>query len=152
MSRTFTVTAQRTRTGWWVLEADEVGAVSQVRRLDQAAEDIREAVAYLAGLPEDQVVIDVVPTLPAAYREHATAAEQATAEATEARSRAAVESRAAARALRDEGLTLRDVGRVMGVSHQRAQQLVEDAEETSVVLDTPNDVVPFERSTPASAS
>lgn len=61
MSRQFTVTAERGRTGWWVTECAEVGAVSQVRRLDQASDDIREAVAYLAGLPEDDVAIDVVP-------------------------------------------------------------------------------------------
>lgn len=123
MSRQFTVTAERGRTGWWVTECAEVGAVSQVRRLDQVSDDIREAVAYLAGLPEDDVAIDVVPVLPQAYREHAARAKEEREEAR-ARERAAAESRMAARALREAGLALRDVGTVMGISHQRASQLL----------------------------
>lgn len=39
-----TVTAERTRRGWWVLEEPTLGAVSQVRRLDQAAADMREPI------------------------------------------------------------------------------------------------------------
>ena len=42
MSRkTFTVTAERGRGPWWVTECAEAGCVSQVRRLDQVADDIR---------------------------------------------------------------------------------------------------------------
>ena len=124
MSRRFTVTAERGRTGWWVTECAEVGAVSQVRRLDQVSDDIREAVAYLAGLPEDDVAIDVVPVLPQAYQEHAARAKEEREKEARARERAAAESRMAARALREAGLALRDVGTVMGISHQRASQLL----------------------------
>lgn len=124
MTTVFEVTAQRGKGDWWVLEAPQVGAVSQVRRLDQAADEMREAVAYLAGLPEQEVELHVVPVLPADYLTHAKAAAQARAEAARATSPAAAESRSAARALRQAGLTLRDVGTVMGVSHQRAAQLV----------------------------
>ena len=53
MSRKFQVTAERGN-GVWVLESD-LGAVSQVRRLDQAADEMREALAYLAGLPEEDL-------------------------------------------------------------------------------------------------
>lgn len=63
--RTFTVTAERTPRGWWVLEAPEVGAVSQVRRLDQVADEMREAVAHLASLAESDVELQVEPVLPA---------------------------------------------------------------------------------------
>ena len=52
--------------GVWVLESD-LGAVSQVRRLDQAADEMREALAYLAGLPEEEVEVEVVPVLPTAW-------------------------------------------------------------------------------------
>ena len=67
--RTFSVTAERGRGPWWVTECAEVGAVSQVRRLDQAADDIREAIAYLSGLPEDSFDIEVAPVLPDAFWE-----------------------------------------------------------------------------------
>ncbi|SPT53782.1 Uncharacterised protein [Actinomyces bovis] len=123
MTKTFTVTAQRGKGDWWVLEVPEVGAVSQVKRLDQAAEEMREAVAYLSGLEAAQVNLQVIPVLPDAYQRHALAAAEARKAAAEATSLAAAEARTAARALREAGLTLRDVGTIMGVSHQRAAQL-----------------------------
>ena len=59
MSRkTFTVTAERGRGPWWVTECAEAGCVSQVRRLDQVADDIREAIAYQTGLSADEFDID----------------------------------------------------------------------------------------------
>lgn len=121
--RTFTVTAERGRGPWWVTECAEVGAVSQVRRIDQAADDIREAIAYLSGLPEDGFDIEVTPVLPDAFWEALRAA-QGQRDVAAAANRAAAElNQRAARVLRDEGLTLRDVGHLMGVSHQRAAQL-----------------------------
>lgn len=122
--RTFTVTAERGRDPWWVTECAEVGAVSQVRRLDQAADDIREAIAYLSGLPEDSFDIEVAPVLPDAFWEAMRGAEDQRAAAAAANRAAAELNQRAARVLRDEGLTLRDVGHLMGVSHQRAAQLV----------------------------
>lgn len=121
--RTFTVTAERGRGPWWVTECAEVGAVSQVRRLDQAADDIREAIAYLSGLPEDSFGIEVAPVLPAAFWEAMRGAEDQRTAAAAANRAAAELNQRAARVLRDEGLTLRDVGHLMGVSHQRAAQL-----------------------------
>lgn len=124
MSRMFTVTAERTARGWWVTECAEVGAVSQVRRLDQVADDIREAVAYLAHLPESEVEIEVRPLGVEGALEHWTAAEALRREAAEATHRAAMEAREAARSLSRAGLPVRDVGTVLGVSHQRAHQLI----------------------------
>lgn len=121
--RTFTVTAERGRGPWWVTECAEVGAVSQVRRIDQAADDIREAIAYLSGLPEDSFDIEVSPVLPDAFWEAMRGAEDQRDAAAAANRAAAELNQRAARVLRDEGLTLRDVGHLMGVSHQRAAQL-----------------------------
>lgn len=124
MSTIFTVTAQRGKGAVWVLEAPQVGAVSQVRRLDQAAEEMREAVAFLAGLREDEVQIKVVPILPDSYERQLEKSTHLQDVAARATSQAANESRLTARALRDYGLTLRDVGTIMGISHQRAAQLL----------------------------
>ena len=121
--RTFTVTAERGRGPWWVTECAEAGAVSQVRRIDQAADDIREAIAYLSGLPEDGFDIEVTPVLPDAFWEAMRGAEDQRDVAAAANRAAAELNQRAARVLRDEGLTLRDVGHLMGVSHQRAAQL-----------------------------
>lgn len=54
----YTVTAQRSGR-WWALQCVEVPeALSQVARLDQA-DQIREAIAWVADVPIDSVEIDV---------------------------------------------------------------------------------------------
>ncbi len=123
MTQTFTVTAERGTSGWWVLEQPDLGVVSQVRRLDQVDEEMREVIAHLAGIPEADVVIDVVPVLPEAYMEHAERAARFRESEAAARAEAATQARAAAKALRATGMPLRDVGTIMGISHQRAAQL-----------------------------
>ncbi|HOA27801.1 MAG TPA: hypothetical protein PKY27_06405 [Arachnia sp.] len=125
MSRKFQVTAERGN-GVWVLESD-LGAVSQVRRLDQAADEMREALAYLAGLPEEEVEVEVVPVLPTAYIEAARRSEELRAAAAAAQQEAAASAREAARALLAAGLSTRDAALVMGVSHQRVAQLAANA-------------------------
>ena len=124
MTRIFMVTVERGRGDWWVLEAPDVGAVSQVRRLDQVEDEMREAIAHLAGLPESEVEVDVRATLPEDCVEHVEQARRLRAEAEAASRRAAEESRLAARSLRNRGLTFRDVGSIMGVSQRRAAQLL----------------------------
>lgn len=52
------VTAQRSD-DVWVLESAN-GAVSQVARLEDADAEMREAVAFLAGVPEDEIELVVV--------------------------------------------------------------------------------------------
>nr|DAW01359.1 MAG TPA: antitoxin [Caudoviricetes sp.] len=122
--RTFIVTAERGAGSWWVTECAELGCVSQVRRLSQVADDLREAIAYQSGLPEDGFDVKVVPVLPPAYTEAAAAAEEQRELAAESQRRAAELVRDGARVLQAAGLTLRDIGTVMGVSHQRAAQLL----------------------------
>ena len=124
VTRIFMVTVERGRGDWWVLEAPDVGAVSQVRRLDQVEDEMREAIAHLAGLPESEVEVDVRATLPEDCVEHVEQARRLRAEAEAASRRAAEESRLAARSLRNRGLTFRDVGSIMGVSQRRAAQLL----------------------------
>lgn len=123
MSRKVVVTAERSHQ-WWVLESAEAGVVSQCRRLDQAADEVREAIAYQLGVPEDDLDIEVVPTLPAEFQAEAQAARDLRQAAQDANTAAAAHSRAAARILAEAGLPLRDVGAIMGVSHQRAAQLL----------------------------
>lgn len=124
MMATFTVTAERGTGNWWVLEAPAVGAVSQVRRLDQAEDEMREAIAFLAQLPEDQVGIDLQPVLPDTYAELAQQASKQRRVAEGATQRANELTRQAALSLRAEGLTLREIGQIMGISYQRAAQIV----------------------------
>jgi hypothetical protein len=119
----YTVTAERSGR-WWSLQCVEVpGALSQVSRLDQA-DQIQEAIAFVAGVPADSVEIDLRVELPESVQAHLAAAAHLRQEADSARSEAAAEVRRAARELADGGFSLRDIGTMLEVSHQRAHQLV----------------------------
>ena len=85
------------------------------------------ALAYLAGLPEEEVEVEVVPVLPTAYIEAARRSEELRAAAAAAQQEAAASAREAARALLAAGLSTRDAALVMGVSHQRVAQLAVSA-------------------------
>ena len=117
------VTAERTPRGWWVLESDN-GAVDQVRRLEHAEDAIREAVAHLAGVPEAHVEIEVVPVLPAGFEEAKQHAAELRAQAESLQAQAAAANRQAAGTLAAAGMTVRDIGRLMDISPQRASQLL----------------------------
>ena len=120
----YTVTAERGRR-WWVLQCVEhPGAVSEVARLDQAADAMREAIAFVAQVDPADVEVDVRAAIPDEVGTHVRAAAHLREVAQRANREAAAESRAAARVLRDAGLSVRDVGTVLGVSHQRAHQLL----------------------------
>ncbi|MEY9852991.1 hypothetical protein ABH923_002669 [Leifsonia sp. EB41] len=120
---TFTVTAERTAK-WWVLQAVEApGAISQVARLDQVAQ-IKEALAFVTGESEEDIEIDVRLSLPAAAEVAHRLAVERRAEAAQANREAAYYARLTARELASSGLSVRDIGTILGVSYQRAHQLV----------------------------
>jgi len=123
--RAVTVTAQRSGR-WWVLESAEAGSVSQCRSLAEADAEMREAIAYQLGLTEDGFDIDVRVIPPPAYLDQMAAAEALRAEADRLALTARRARAEAAQLLARDGLSVRDIGLVMGVSHQRAHQLLSD--------------------------
>lgn len=120
------VTAAVTRSGsWWAVAVPEVeGAFTQAKRLDQVPRIVADAVALLTDVSPDDVVVDVQTEMPADVQMHLTRAASLRSESAQANSQAAIEVRAAARELANRGLPLRDVGSLLGVSYQRAHQLV----------------------------
>jgi hypothetical protein len=120
---TYHVAANK-RGKWWVLQGVEFpSAFSQVHRLAEAETVAREAVAFVSGEPEDSFDLVVVPEVPEAFRTERALAEQASRQAGDSNREAAEHSRRAVRALTAAGYTLRDIGDLMGISHQRAAQL-----------------------------
>jgi hypothetical protein len=122
------VTATATRAGqWWAIEVQDVagGLHTQARRLDQVASVVADAVALVADVPPDSIEVDVSTKLPQRDAELIDAARAASQEATIAAERASRLSRQAVEQLRSQGMTVRDVGGLLGVSAQRVSQLGE---------------------------
>lgn len=120
----FTSTA--TKDGrWWVVQCDqEPGALSQVARLDQAEEHQREAISMITDLDEADIEVTVVPKLDETVTVMLDQVRATRAEAEQLQREAAEAFASVAAQLREDGLSLRDVGTVLGVSHQRVAQLV----------------------------
>lgn len=120
----YTATARRDGV-WWVVQCDQLpAAISQVRRLDQAAEVHREAIAFVAGVPVAEVAVVVTADVPTAISDNLRRVAALRAAAASAELEARELWSTAARELQANGLTVRDVGTVLGVSYQRAHQLV----------------------------
>lgn len=111
--------------GWWAISVPEIpGVHTQARRLDQVDAMVREAIALFLDAPEDSFDIAVAPELPDEL-EQAIAELRRRKEEAEIAHRAAGEaSVAVASALVAAGLTVRDVGQLLGVSYQRIAQLL----------------------------
>jgi hypothetical protein len=66
----YTVAAERGRRRWSLQAIEVPGAISEVDRLTQTQEEMREAIAFVTGEPEETIEVDVVPVLSQATREH----------------------------------------------------------------------------------
>lgn len=125
---TYKVRARRSG-DWWALDAPDVpGVHSQCKRLDQAADMAREAIAMVLDIDEDDVAVEVQPELPTKMRKLVLTFEQAR-EAQEVAARRA--QQAQTEALHDLitqcHLSYRDVGQIVGLSHQRISQVLREA-------------------------
>lgn len=118
-------TANVTRDGrFWLIGVPEIDRHTQARNLAEIEPMARDLIAIMEEIEPDSFELDVTITMPSAIAAHlARAAELRVAEAA-ARVEAAAEVRTAAVALKDAGIPLRDLGKLLGVSYQRAHQLV----------------------------
>lgn len=121
-------TAIVTREGkWWMIRVPEIDAVTQARRLSEAGLMARELVAVSEGVPLDEVDVnlslDSVAGLSDISERLATIASNRE-QAAELERRATMEAATIAKALSARNVPVRDVGAILGVSHQRAHQLV----------------------------
>lgn len=131
VKQVYRVEVERGRSGrWWLIDVPEVPAAhSQARRLDQAEDVARDLIALLTDSDPGSFDVEVNVQLPAEVRADLDRAEELRQEAARSQHEAALLARSAARRLHDDGLPLRDIGRLLQVSHQRAHQLVGEARE-----------------------
>lgn len=127
MRKRYTVRYEKDVAGWWIVTVPEVpGCRTQGRSLAESRKRIREALALFV---EDTVAkraellddIRLPPGTTAVVRQAASARAQLDAVQAKAIKATAVAARALTRKL---GLSVRDAADMLGVSHQRVQQLV----------------------------
>lgn len=107
---------------WWAIEAHAHGETifTQVRRLEQADDAIRDAFATLGVVGDMPIVRARLDERLERLAQESMAASQAASAAAAAASES---SRRAVKELREAGLTVRDVAQVLGLSPQRISQL-----------------------------
>ncbi|MDQ2708281.1 MAG: hypothetical protein M3Z25_11855 [Actinomycetota bacterium] len=122
VSKIYTVHAQRSDK-YWALYIPEVDRHTQARNLAEIEPIARDMISITEGVDADQIELIVNTELPAEVSRRLRRAEELRAAAARAQSDAATEVRAAAVELKQSGISLRDLGKLLGVSFQRAGQL-----------------------------
>ncbi len=125
-SETFTAVCERdSESGWWVVTVDELpGIVTQGRNLIEARAMARDAIALWSERGDDSFEVAVDVRLAPGADQTTSRALEARKKAERAQQEAAQATREAVRALiEDQGLTIRDVSQLLGISYQRVAQL-----------------------------
>ena len=113
---------------WWAIEVPEIpGLFTQAKRLDQVEAMVKDA-AELMGV--ESIDVELKVQLAAEVEAEVTAAKQAAARAFALQTQAAARSRMVASHLRRQGMSVRDVAVIMGISPQRVSQLVPQRHES----------------------
>jgi len=119
----YTAVAERAG-GWWAVRVrEQPGVFTQAKRLEQVESMVRDALAALLAVDPGSFDVEVVEVLPDAVAEDVRQARQAREQAGRAQADADAAMRRAAARLARSGLTVRDIGRILGVSPQRVSQL-----------------------------
>ncbi|APE37693.1 hypothetical protein BOX37_31360 [Nocardia mangyaensis] len=118
-------TAHTERDGrFWLVHVPEIDQWTQARNLREVEPMARDLIATMLEVAPTSFEVDVEIELPAAVREEWEESKRLLSKVDEIKASAAAAAQRAARRLADEGLTLREIGQVLGVSFQRAGQLL----------------------------
>ena len=122
---THTVTVRRSG-DWWSITIDDVpGAFTQARRLDQVEIMARDVIGLMLDVPTDSFDVNLNVHLPPQAEDETRRVAKARQELVDAQAAFSDATRTAAKTLTARcGLTVRDAGRVLGLSHQRVDQLL----------------------------
>jgi predicted RNase H-like HicB family nuclease len=125
--KTYTVTATRSDQ-WWALECPEVrGFASQARRLDQAEAMAREAIGLLLDVPEDSFDVTVITDLGEdELTDQVAEVRELRVQADQFQKLARLATAETVASVLARRIPMRDASAMLGVSHQRIQQLARD--------------------------
>lgn len=113
---------------WWAINVPDVpGVFTQARRLDQTEEMARDAIATMLRVPPHSFDVIVAWDVPGGLGNEVETARTLRELAEYAQRDAGVAARAVAAKLVKKGhLTVRDIGTLLGMSHQRVSQLLDE--------------------------
>ena len=126
----YRATAERDQ-NWWILRVPEINSVTQARRLDQTEFMVRDLIYAVTDEAPDTFDVEITPALEPELSEVLESAVEARGRAASAQEEAADRTKRAAVELHAAGLTVRDVGALLGLTHQRAHQLIVAADRRS---------------------
>lgn len=113
--------------GWWVIDIAALDLATQARRLDQVEAIARDAVATWLDVGPDSFDVRISPQFGEELTKRLAVLLAERVRAEQAQARATAEARQLAMSLHNEGLKVRDIGHMLGVSYQRAQQLIQES-------------------------
>lgn len=123
MTKVYEATAKR-EGKWWLITVPELDAVTQARHVREIEEMAAGLVMALLDLEEGEAKVNVTVELPESVAQAWAEADRLQGEVEAAQSRAAGLRRQAVKALlTDSHLTQSEASSLLGVSHQRVQQL-----------------------------
>lgn len=121
---TYTINCEWDPTGWWVITIPDVpGAITQTRRLDQVDRNVAEIIKLMTGKKAGTYRTDLHWAVPGPAGQAAEEACRQRIALEQTQQEAAKASKDAISRLRGAGLSYRDIGTMIGVSYQRAQQI-----------------------------
>lgn len=107
----------------WHISVPAIDRVTQARHTREIEEMASDLIEIMTGDKSPELNIRFI--LPDETNSHLREAAKLREAEANARRAAAIEVRIAAKLMKDQGLALRDIGAVLGVSHQRVAQLIE---------------------------
>ena len=113
---------------WWAISVPELpGVFTQARRLDQTEEMARDAIATMLNVPAPSFDVVVAWEVPRGLGDEVETARTLREAAEHAQRDAGVAARAvSAKLVNQAHLTVRDIGTLLGMSHQRVSQLLDE--------------------------
>lgn len=123
----YTATAERDG-GWWAITVRELdGVFSQARRLDRVEYMARDAISLLLEVSPDSFDVEVVESHDPPTQEVIDDILSIREAVAAMKLETGTKTRDAVLALHKSGYPQRDIGRMVGISHQRVAQLLGSA-------------------------
>jgi hypothetical protein len=112
---------------FWRVRVPDIDRSTQARSLSEAEAMVRDLVAIMTDVPQNSFAVDMKIILPEDVQLELEQSQVLREQAKQTQAEAARLARDAAHRLHTLGLSLRDIGKALGVTFQRAKQLVDEA-------------------------